>query len=104
VIDNIDAMVMAERAKREAAALLHTYERELAGGGRWVECVELGIIRHLMTAPIDFLNRVDALRAICPEIDHARSREDVRQKIRAWEESMSTVEHEAGPEGPEGGA
>jgi hypothetical protein len=92
-----------ERAKREAAEVLQRYEHQLALSGRIVECLQLGIPRYLLTAPIDFLARVDDLRAACPEMDRVRAREALRVKLDEWRRQMDAVEGriEAGGEGGE---
>ena len=68
-------------------------------------------MRYLLTAPIDFLERLDALRAACPEIDRVRAREALRVKLEGWRQQMETLERavdqgvENGKvEPPEGGA
>lgn len=72
--------------------MLERYERELFGAGRFVDFVQLGIVRYLLTAPIDFLQRVDALRAVCPEIDRMRTRETLRAKVAEWQRQVEIVD------------
>jgi hypothetical protein len=45
-----------------------------------------------MTAPVDFLERVDALREAVPEMDRVRAREEVRRRLDAWREQMDEVD------------
>jgi hypothetical protein len=114
IIDDLDAIILVERAKREAAELLQRYEHELVAAGRFAEFVQLGVVRYLLTAPIDFLERLDAIRAACPEIDRVRARELLRVKLEQWRQQMETLERavDQGDRGmedgegepPEGGA
>ena len=83
--------MLVERAKREAAELIERYERELFLARRFAEFIQLGIVRYLLTAPIDFLERVDALRAVCPELDRARAREVLRARLDEWRRHMDAV-------------
>lgn len=83
-MDDIDAFIRVERAKREAGELLGRYEVELARAGRLVETVHLGILRQLITAPVDFVARVDALREACPEMDRLRVRAERRSRLDGW--------------------
>lgn len=72
--------------------MLQRYERELVDAGRFVEFVQLGVVRYLLTAPIDFIERLDALRAACPEIDRVRAREALHTKLEHWRQQMETLE------------
>ena len=63
---------------------MQRYERELFKAGRYLEFVQLGIARYVLTAPIDFVERAEALRAACPEIDRQRGRGELRAKLAEW--------------------
>lgn len=91
----MDAYILVEQAKREAAEVLQRYERELFLAGQYAEFLQLGIVRHLLTAPVDFLERVDALKAACPEIDRARAQEALRAKLAAWRQHLDSIENAA---------
>ena len=101
VIDDLEALVLVERAKREAAELIERYERELFLARRFAEFIQLGIVRYLLTAPVDFLQRVDALRAACPEMDRVQAREVLHTRLDEWRRHVEAVDRRVA-EGNEG--
>ena len=81
-----------EQAKREAALVLAKYERELFMSRRFVEAVHIGIVRFILTAPVDFLQRVDALREALPEIDRLKARKELQARIEEWRRQVAAEE------------
>lgn len=96
---NLDAIILVEQAKREAAEVLQRYEQELFSAGRYAEMVQLGVLRYLLTAPIDFLRRLDAMRAAFPEIDRVQTREELHRRLDQWRRQVDHAEHPLRAEG-----
>src|SRR5579884_2626582 len=91
-IEELEAQILVEQAKREAAELIGGYERELFEAGRFVEFMHLGTVRCLLMAPIDFVERIDALRAACPEMDRLSARAALRERVAEWLDQLDRID------------